>query len=298
MTSVLHHTSAAHALAEAVETLELASEWLSVDIGGSPPLGTWTTHAQLVANSGSGLTAIVGFQQEQWDDVDASLLWQNGLLTMYPVIEVAAELLAKQRRAVVLDPATLALRLRLDSDEPGVWGVWFRQPRLRVLPDDPIVGAVGVAVVADEDELVRGVVTDVVALMEPLVDIVRPRVSIGRRGLWGTVLDLLVSPLGHQQPDEDPTVPHARVERLLAQAVRTPLEQQVQWINFDHDDRPQTHIRTTSCCMAYKWPVRPDDEPRVDSCDKQWDRYCASCPLIPIDESIHRARYWLDHPDG
>ena len=143
----------------------------------------------------------------------------------------------------------------------------------------------------------RSLVHEAVSFLSPIVDTVRAHVSVGRRGLWGMALDSLLWPFSEQADDEPPTAAHARVERVLAAAHGTPFDRRLDWIEFEHAGRTRTELRTTSCCLAYKWPSSRESQ-RDDGCDPRWDSYCMLCPLIPKAESIYRARWWIDHPDG
>jgi hypothetical protein len=276
-------------------------EWMRVAVGGPVPSGTWTTPERLLApdaqgRPGLGLEQLADAFTREYPGVEAPVVWST-LHTgaMWVVPDLVARLLVRSGRLVRVRPDRIRLGLRLAGREPGVDALHLEDPELVVTPDDPLAGTSGVEI-RDPDDLLALMVADVVAFAAPFVDAVRSRVKIGRRGLWGNVVDALAFPLAERLPaDPSALAGRARVDRLMAACAGTPLDQRLVWLDFEHDGEPQTALQTTSCCLAYKWPVRPGDGPRRDSCDPQWDRYCASCPLIPADERVHRARYWLDH---
>jgi hypothetical protein len=279
-----------------------SSEWLQISTGPHLPSGTWTTLARLLAvdgdgRPGAGLAAIVAATCRTRPDLDAELVWSTVHTgTLWGLAEVNARLFATSERIVRFDPADLRVKVVLTGDEPGVRGVHFPSLRLAVGPDDPLAGDPTVGV-GPPDDLLAGAVRAFADLAEPFVEAVRGRVSVGRRGLWGNLVDCFAFPLGNRRPgDRSPVDQHDRTARFERAAMGTPLGQRLAWIDFEHRGEPHTTLVTTTCCLAYKWP--DDGHVRQDGCDPRWNRYCMSCPLIPSEETVHRARYWLDHPDG
>ncbi len=167
----------------------------------------------------------------------------------------------------------------------------------QVIAGDALEGLDGVEVVADDDAMYRSLVREAVSFLSPIVDTVRAHVSVGRRGLWGITLDSLLWPFAEQADDEPPAAAHARV--ALGAGRRS-----------GHALRPAPRLDRVRARRA--GPHRAADDivlPRVqvaqhariqrdDGCDPRWDTYCMLCPLIPKAESIYRARWWIDHPDG
>jgi ferric iron reductase protein FhuF len=279
-------------------------EWLRFHFGPTPPSGVWTTIARLVDGAAAGLNVLADALRRARPEVSAELIW-SGLhgWVSWPVTELVARYLATTGRLIRLAPSDVALGLRLDGPEPGVRSLWVRSLRVAVAADDEWAGDrrsadQRIEVVDDGDRLAALMATDVVELMTPVVEAIRARVSVGRRGLWAGPLDGLVWPFAERRPDDESCADaQRRVGRVLAAFVGTPLAQRVDWLEFDHAGRRHARLVTTACCLAYKWPTEPDRGPRRDGLDLQWDRYCASCPLLPRDEMVHRARYWLDHSE-
>lgn len=288
--------------AELRATLDAAgladSAWLGYDVGERPRPGTWTTFDRLVADGGAGLRLIAAAMVERRAGFEERHAWRSTVTVVaWPLAELGAALVRRTRRLVRLSPASVALGLRLDGSEPGIGRVWLRQVRLAVPADDPLaaVDHPDVEVVDDEAALLRLMASDLVQLVEPVVDAVRPYAGTGRRGLWGGVLDCLVHPFSEPAPDDAGSGgQRRRVDALLAACAGTPLDQRPTWVEFEHDGRTVATLRKTACCLAYEWPA--DMHPgRADGCDPTWDRYCFACPLIPEAETVHRSRYWLSH---
>ncbi len=124
-----------------------------------------------------------------------------------------------------------------------------------MIAGDALEGLDDVEVVADDDAMYRSLVHEAVSFLSPIVDTVRGHVSVGRRGLWGMALDSLLWPFSEQADDEQPAAAHARVARVLVAAHGTPFDRRLDWIEFEHGGRNRTELRTTSCCLAYKWPA-------------------------------------------
>jgi hypothetical protein len=272
--------------------------WLSFHVGDEAPEGAWTSRDELLADDAAGLAALVAMRQRIRPDVEAKLLWSDLVgIVGYPATYPVVRLLTRARRRPVLDPETLGLRVVTDDGYLAVRGIWYRSPRLQVLADDPLSGRPGIETVSSVDDMLATLVKEAEAFLAPLIEAVRRRASVGRRGLWGMAVDSLLWPVASQADDEQPDQPITRVERVLHAAAGTPLEHRADWLHFEHAGRRRVQIRNTSCCLAYKWPVLEGGGSRADGCDPRWNRYCMTCPLIPDGEAAHRARYWIDHPD-
>jgi hypothetical protein len=240
---------------------------------------------------------IVGAMLEHRAGFEERHAWRSTVTVVaWPLAELGAVLVRGARRLVRLSPTTVGLGLRLGGTEPGVARVWLREVRLAVLADDPLATARHPAAeVVDEQTMLRLMVADLVQLLGPVVEAVRPRAGTGRRGLWAGVLDCLAHPFAEPAPDDTSVDDQRRrVDALLAACTGTPLGQRPTWVEFDHDGRTLATLRKTACCLAYEWPAEMHVG-RVDGCDPTWDRYCFACPLIPESETVHRSRCWLSN---
>lgn len=273
------------------------SPWMAYDVGGRPPSGTWTTLDRLVADGGAGLRLIVGATVARRAGFEERHAWRSMVTVVaWPLAALSAALVRRTGRLIRLSPGAVALGLRLDGSEPRIDRVWLREVRIAVLADDPLAASRHPDVdVVDASALLRLMVTDLVQLVQSVVDAVRPHAGTGRRGLWGGVLDCLVHPFSEPAPDDAGAADQRRrVDALLAACAGSPLDQRPTWVELDHEGRTMATLRKTACCLAYEWPAEMHPG-RVDGCDPTWDRYCFACPLIPEAETVHRARYWLSN---
>jgi hypothetical protein len=280
------------------------ARWLQITAGPNTPAGTWTTLQRLVAvdetgNAGAGLAHLVDIMCAATPGLNADAAWASvHARAAWVLANVAVRLVASSNRVVRLQPTMTHLRLDLSSDYPGLCGVHFVKPQLVVCVGDPLAGQPGVSVVERRD-LLAIMVGDLIDISTPLVEATRSRASIGRRGLWGSVVDIVASPFANRRAtDSGPNQQRERVAAVWEALRGTPLDQRLGWVEFDHEGTKFAVPQTTACCLAYQWPRPADAPPRADGCDPAWDGYCATCPLLPEVESIHRARYWLTHPDG
>lgn len=272
--------------------------WFTHHVGGPAPSGTWTTRSALLADAPGGLSGLVALQRPHWPDLDPDLLWVELVSSLAaPVVYTASKLVEARSRYLVIDADALAVHVEFGEHRAWFSGTWYPNPVLQVLPDDPLAGASRVEVVASSEIMVRNLVDDSRRFLEPIIEAVRPNVSVGRRGLWGLTLDSLLWPYAVQDESEPPTAPRERVARVMDAAAGSPFSRRLDWIDFDHAGRACTELRTSSCCLHYKWP-HTDETLRADGGDPRWNAYCMLCPLIPTDESVHRAIWWIEHPDG
>ncbi len=273
-------------------------EWFRITFAEQVPAGRWTTPAALLANDALGMDQLVADIVAGRPALEEATVWSGMHQRIgWPVVGLASAYLANVDRLIRIDPADVRLALSLVGQDPGVGGVCLTRARVAVLPDDPWARLESsfIDVVADASEQHRLLAADACSFLAPLVEVVRARVKVGRRGLWGMSLDSLLWPFAVERDDDEPSTAQARVAVVLAGFAGTPLARAVDWVGFEHGGRQYLRMRTTSCCLAYKWPA--ESEPRCDGRDPQWDHYCASCPLLPRKELILRATYALDHPE-
>jgi len=205
---------------------------------------------------------------------------------------VAAALFASSVAAGFAAPLTGALLrdLRVATPDPdrtwihpaytGVDAVATDRVTLTVLPDDPLTGQPGVVTVANANELRRAALSGYRALLEPLVERVAADTRRGRRALWADAGDRLATYLllaGRELGDQ--RAGRREAEALLAVA-EPPIRHRVGWLEFEHRGAPVIWKRRSVCCLVYQAPA--------------WrGQYCATCPLIPEQETVRRTRKWL-----
>lgn len=167
----------------------------------------------------------------------------------WALIEVAVGRWVAERRVVDVSPSHV--RMRTEADEPQLE---FVSQHYTVLPDDPMAGQVGVAVVATEDELLEVLRRTLVENhLAPAVEAFRALRGGGPRPLWGTV----AQSIGYPAATADPTfLPDraATVQRLLS-ILPDGVAQLVEIAELDdgHGWRPLLLRRT--CCYAYTLPA-------------------------------------------
>jgi hypothetical protein len=263
------------AVALARESLGTHSEWLTVRAatGELAAVRGWTV-AELLADEGAGLDSIVArwraAQPLSPPDPPAAIEAVAWALCLPPLLAV------RERRMSICVELTM-VRIELDDREHTT--VWW-PAHTTVEPVDTALDAY------------RRVVDDTVGLLGPLVEAIRERVAIGRRGLWGHVVNVFDA-VGPRYTDVDPgpaTAELALVERARA---GTPLAQRTVLVDIDRSDGCRRTVRTSACCLAYRTSLPPDVRPRPWH-SGPWARYCMACPLIPFDETVARANYWLD----
>jgi hypothetical protein len=264
------------ALRVARDSLGPLNEWLTVDEAAGAETDGLST-GDLLAGGGAGIDRVL----ERWREarpgdpggppaVLGSVAWALYLPRLLTV---------RDRRLLIRhDPHEVRFELAGEDEPTRVW--W---PATAV---DPVTGDGGAV------EAYRFLVEEAVSALGPLVEAVRARHRCGRRGLWAHVVDVfnMVGPR-YDQPDP---APRCTELRLMRQArAGTPLDQPVALVDVERPDGRREMIRTSACCLAYLVPLQPGGESRPWH-GGPWERYCMRCPLIPVEESVARAHYWLD----
>jgi hypothetical protein len=260
--------------------------WLIVDAAhpGSWPEGAMTL-ADLVAADGDEAGAGIDRVLAWWEQIRPgdpggapAVMGAVAWALFHPQLVAVRE----ARLLITVDVAAARVDLLGGDDDPT--RVWW--------PVGTAVEPVGEAE-HDVEAAYRRLVEQAVVALEPLVDLVRTRVSLGRRGLWAHVVDTF-NGVGPDYGDPDPerlTVELAIMERARA---RTPLAQRAVLVDVDRPDGQRRVVRTSACCLAYLASHEHDeDDPRPWACGP-WADYCMRCPLIPVEETVARANYWLD----
>jgi hypothetical protein len=158
------------------------------------------------------------------------------------------------------------VRLRIGVAEDDVAQVWWPADTALVSADDV-------------DAILATLVQSAIGVLAPLVEEVRPRAPVGRRGLWGRVVDAFTT-IGPHDDDDDIDRALGDLDALRRAVRRTVLDQPIVAVEYDAPEGRRCMVRTVACCYAYKAPHDSDHD--------GWDRYCASCPLVPVEESIAR----------
>lgn len=199
-----------------------------------------------------------------------------------PIFLVAAGLYLTGR-APLLDAEHLWFPVRADRTvgTPLVTG-----PRVAVTADDAFAGHPDAVVLADADEVTRAAAGAMVAAFTPVVEALYAHTRVGRRTLWGWVLDTthfyMLNParfLGR-----DARAAWERADRLadamLAAGAVTRSRPRLFPFRADHP-RGTWAVRGT-CCFDYK------GDPAHG--------YCTTCPLKCDTERRDELQEWLRNP--
>jgi hypothetical protein len=267
------------------DALGEASEWLVIERGPAPHDAL--SIGDLVANDGAGIERVIAHWRtlNPGDPGNPSLVIGNvAWMTLSP------QLLAvkRARRLVMVDLSAVRLGMFGGDDDPG--RAWW--------PADVVVQDLDAG---DDDAIVaayRHLALQAIETLSPLVETVRARVSEGRRGLWAHVVNQFFE-LGPGYSDADPAPARAELDLVVRALEGTVLAHRPVVVDIPRSDGDRQMLRTTACCLAYlsphdhtadggePAPARPWD-------DGPWAHYCMSCPLIPIEETVSRAQYWID----
>ncbi|EXG79047.1 IucA/IucC family C-terminal-domain containing protein [Cryptosporangium arvum] len=168
----------------------------------------------------------------------------------WALIEAAVGRWVTERR--VVDVSMSRVRIRTEAaDEPQLEFVALHHT---VLPDDPMAGQPGVAVVATEDELLEVLRRTLVDNhLEPAVEAFRALRGGGPRPLWGTV----AQSIGYPAATADPTfLPDraATVQRLLS-ILPDGVAQLVEIAELDEGQGWRPLLLRRTCCYAYTLPA-------------------------------------------
>lgn len=200
---------------------------------------------------------------------------------------------ARLARAVVAVPAaTLATARRVPVSAGCLWvheheggwfdGVAYERGAAWVLRGDAAARHPSAHPVPDGVALRDAFVDDVVAVLGPLLDDLRPLVPYGRAGLWGAVADEMTAAVLHAARIADRDQGSAWDETT---ALCDALAARVRWLRARPRPVPVTWaggesicaVRGT-CCLYFKTHVGPDA-----------DRYCTTCPHR--DDTSRAARW-------
>lgn len=187
-----------------------------------------------------------------------------------------AAMLVTQRRALLLDPADVSLRLGAD----GVEAIAVSAPVVGVLPGDPLAGHPGTRPLPDLAALREAAAAGYADLLAPLLEPVCAAARRGHRAFWAEAADRLAGAVflalrasggAGAAPDE--------VAALLAGGPE-PLRRQVEWLDVPCAGGSVPWKRRSVCCLAYQTP--------------RWaGECCATCPLTPRAETVRRIGDWL-----
>jgi ferric iron reductase protein FhuF len=184
------------------------------------------------------------------------------------LLRSAAAVLAA-RRAPALTGDDVAVRIH----DAGWVDLVVLGSRFACLPADPAAAAPGAEVVEDEEALLRWVLADFEAFLDPLVERVHARCRRPRRALWRHGGDVVAEAfLWAGELLGDRTAAWAlgpRAVALLPSRLKTHADYRV-WRAGDVEQPGRVRAQ---CCLHYRTPAA---------------RYCFSCPLKGDDHRVAR----------
>ena len=185
------------------------------------------------------------------------------------LVEVAVAALIGQQRGLVLDPHAVALHRHADG---WVDGLALRDPRVRVLPDDPVAGSHDAVVVDDPAALRRGVAAELAAIALPAFTAVRALAPFGVVGMAGNFADAAAWAGVEHAGARGVAAAWAEVDALLdelrlaglAFRARPRLDCAV-W-----EGTRRSFVIKSACCLYFR---TIEGTP-----DRRGEGYCTSCP--------------------
>ena len=128
------------------------------------------------------------------------------------------------------------------------------EPRLWVLPDDPLCGAEGVAVVPDLQALAATLLAEVYRTYAPIVRALRARRQTSTANAWGSVVDgllqgFLLAGRGDGRLDAVWDLWHATIEGWGVESRRWPRR-----LQFDVDGEADEMVVRAACCLIWTIP--------------------------------------------
>ncbi len=247
-----------------------------IQVLSAPPSGSgWLPYHELSAPA--GLQEIISYVRRAApgaSDTVAAALFATSVTGAFAA-PLTGALLAERRV-----PAPASEEVWLQPSFTGVGAIAIGAAELTVLPGDPAAGQPGVAVADDLDQLRRVLIERYRGLLAPFLTLVASSTQRGRRALWADAGDRLATYLLMAgRALGDPAAGRAEADALLALA-EPPLRHDVRWLEFEHRGAATIWKRRSVCCLVYQAP--------------SWKgQYCATCPLVPVDDTIARTRAWL-----
>jgi ferric iron reductase protein FhuF len=258
-------------LATTLARVSALDEWLAAEI--APSAGTdWFEATEL----GARLPDILGQIGDHWRTDDGRV--QAAFFIHGHCWRIAAPAIAcylAESRVPDVSPGNVAVRF----DRQGAAAApSLRSSRFAGLPAD---GQATLAC-ADSDALRGWLRERLEHHLAFVVSALRAHSPLGVRAQWALAADACASAYlwaGKKLGDQDRAC--AEAGALLA-APGSPLRSRGTFLDLEHAGRHEIFLRRGSCCLSYRLP-----EPT----------YCATCPLIPMEETERRLRDYLENSE-
>ena len=259
-------------LAEFLERLHSINSYIQVQIGQEQG-DDWFSHDEFIQPNSPQLEMILQRISSQVGCDDrhflatsfiASYCWQMTAVGVLSFLSV--------RRVPDFSPQNL--RLHIDQN------AWHDKLALATdhfyaLPDDPEAGHAHVSIVEDIDALRACLRTQIEAHMTGIIDALKIRTGMGKRGMWGIVADRFAGNLLHAAK----TLGHEDLCKHeiagLVQVTGSALKGKTGMMVIEYEGRSETFLQRGACCNYYKAPGYG---------------YCSTCPRQRPEEIVERLR--------
>ena len=181
---------------------------------------------------------------------------------------VASYLYATQRRVPVLQGNALLENVRWLNH------VRLVQPRFWVLPGDPLRGADGITVVADEQALSSVLLAELERTYAPIIAAFRARRQVTSAHGWASVVDGLHKGFMLAGRAEIGLDGAWELWRTTTSTWGVATQRWPRRLQFVEDGRPDEMVVRATCCLIYTIPTAAGEQ----------RPYCANCPLDLSDE--------------
>lgn len=244
-------------------------------VAGAPSGPGWTAYRRLCTPDGlNNAIRHVNRTAPGTPPAVAAALFASSVAAGFAAPLTGALLL--ERRVAVPDPDQTWVR----AAYTGVDALTLNRATLTVLPDDPLSGRPGVVTVRDVDALHRAAVSGYRELLAPLVERVAASTRRGRRALWVDAGDRLATYLLLAGRELGDAASGRREADALLAVAEPPIRHRVAWLDFEHRGASVIWKRRPVCCLVYQAPA--------------WrGQYCATCPLVPVTDTVRRTQAWL-----
>lgn len=265
---------------------------------GAPEGPGWTS----LAHAGAGpafLTELAGAMARASGDADPEAAVRSAFAWVTWVTAGGPTRLAHQAgRLVMIEPSRMWLHAGLVGGHPAIDRIAFAAPEVTVLAGDELAGGARVRVAGSREELYRLHAEQLARALGPVLEQAFTRVTGSRRSLWSVITGDTAGSCFHLATDaDDPHSGRREAEAFIAAAAETPLAMRLRFVEFTHGGRAHVSMRTPACCLAYRTPHVGEDGPHPSSAGP-WQHYCSTCPVVPEEETVRRAVWWLEHADG
>jgi ferric iron reductase protein FhuF len=257
------------------ERLNTLNEYVSLQTG-RPDGENWYSPEEFTQPDSPALDEILGRIRGKTGCDDRHFLaasFAGGYVWQMAVVGVGCFLAAHRL------PDLSADNLRMRFDDNG-WNdrLSFIRERFYALSDDSEATDSN-ALVVDNNDMLRDLLRQQMENhMSRVIDALKAKTTMGKRGMWGIVADRMAGIVIHatEQLGQSETCEH-EVEALI-QVADSPLKGKTGVMRAEHNGHQEMYLKRGSCCQYYKVPGYG---------------YCITCPLQSKEERERRMREYV-----